>query len=168
MQLIRGNLNEKRKKILEYTFSLIDKDKIGRIPLDIIKNLYNYKLHPDVYVGFKQEEDIYKEFSYTIDTYCDLYNVKEYITQDQFIEYYSGVSGSIIDDNYFEDILNGVWNQNIKSNKNINSMINDNLNINKNSNENYKKELIGNKINNNSKYYLNNRYVNNQNQNKYN
>ena len=168
LQLIRGNLNEKRKKILEYTFSLIDKDKIGRIPLDIIKNLYNYKLHPDVYVGFKQEEDIYKEFSYTIDTYCDLYNVKEYITQDQFIEYYSGVSGSIIDDNYFEDILNGVWNQNIKSNKHINSIINDNLNINKNSNENYKKELIGNKINNNSKYYLNNRYVNNQNQNKYN
>ena len=54
----------------------------------IIKNLYNYKLHPDVYVGFKQEEDIYKEFSYTIDTYCDLYNVKEYITQDQFIEYF--------------------------------------------------------------------------------
>ena len=61
-----------------------------------------------------------------------------------------------------------VFGKNIKSNKHINSIINDNLNINKNSNENYKKELIGNKINNNSKYYLNNRYVNNQNQIKYN
>ena len=163
LQLIKGNLNEKRKIIIEYSYSLIDKDKMGRVPLDIIKSSYNCKLHPDVYVGLKQEEDIYKEFCYTFDVYCSLYNVKEYINCEQFIDYYWGISASIIDDNYFEDILNGVWNNNIKSNKNLNSLINDNLNIQKNSNENYRKELIGNTINNSSNYFLNNRYVNNPN-----
>ena len=154
-------MNEKRKIIIKYSYSLIDKDKMGRIPLDIIKSSYNCKLHPDVYVGLKQEEDIYKEFCYTFDVYCSLYNIKEYINCEQFIEYYWGISASIIDDNYFEDILNGVWNNNIKSNKNLNSLINDNLIIQKNSNENYKKELLGNTINNSSNYFLNNRYVNN-------
>ena len=167
LKIIRGNLNDKRKKIIELSFSLIDKDKLGRIPIDLLKSLYNYKLHPDVYVGFKQEEDIYKEFCYTFDIYCILYNINKYISLDQFIEYYSGISSSIVDDNYFIDILNGVWNQNIGINKNINSIIKDNLNINKNYNDNYKNELIGNRINNNNNYFLNNRYVNLPNKNNY-
>ena len=167
LQLIRGNLNKNRKKLIEYSYSLIDKDKNGRIPISLVKGLYNCKLHPDVYVGFKQEEDIYKEFCYTFDLYCNLYNINEYITCEEFVEYYWGVSASRIDDNYFEDILNGVWNQNNKTNKNINMMINENLNINKKSHENYRRELIDNKINNNSNYFLNNRYVNNNNGNKF-
>ena len=168
LQLIRGNLNEKRKNVIKYIYSLLDKDNMGRVPIDLIKNLYNCKLHPDVYVGFKQEEDILKEFFYTLDMYCNLYNVRDYITCDEFVEYYWGVSASVIDDNYFEDILNGVWNSNIQRNKSINSMIEGNLNINKYNNENYRKELIGNQIDKTSNYYLNNRYVNSPNKNIYN
>ena len=160
LRLIRGNLSDKRKQIIEFSYSLIDKDKKCRVPISLLKSLYNYKLHPDVYVGLKQEEDIYKEFCYTFDLYCRLYNIFDFITCEQFIDYYWGISASIIDDNYFEDILNGVWNQNNKTNKNIKSIINENLNINKNANDNYRKELIGNKINNNNIYFLNNRYVN--------
>ena len=148
LKLIKGNLNQKRKNIIEYSFSLIDKDKIGRVPIEKIKNLYNCKLHPDVYIGFKQEEDILKEFYYTFDLYCSLYNIKEYINSNEFLEYYWGISASILDDNYFEDILNGVWNNNVKRNKYINSLINDNMIANKNYNENYRKELMKNKINN--------------------
>ena len=168
LKLIRGDLNDKRKKIIELSFSLIDKEKMGRVPIDLLKGLYNCKLHPDVYVGFKQEEDIYKEFCYTFDMYCILYNINKYITLEQFIDYYSGISPSIIDDNYFIDILNGVWNQNIIINKNMNSIIKDNLNINKNYNDNYKNELIGNRISRNNNYYLNNRYANSSDKNKYN
>ena len=168
LEVIRGNLSEKRKNLIEYTFSLIDKDKMGRVPINIIRSLYNCKLHPDVYVGVKKEEDIYKEFCYTFDMYCNLYNINEYMTYEQFVNYYWGISASILDDNYFEDILNGVWNHNIIVNKNINPKINDNLSINQNYNENYRKELIGNRINNDSNSYLNNKYVNDQNQNNYN
>ena len=165
---IRGNLSEKRKNLLIYIYSLIDKDKMGRVPINIIRSSYNCKLHPDVYIGFKQEEDIYKEFCYTFDMYCSLYNIHDYMTCEEFVDYYWGISASIIDDNYFEDILSGVWNKNININKNISSIINENLNINQKYNENYRKELLGNRIENNSNYYLNNRYVNNQNQNNYN
>ena len=167
LKLIQGELNQKRKNIIENSFSLIDKDKIGRVPLDIIKNIYNCKLHPDVYIGLKQEEDILKEFYYTFDIYCSIYNVKEYINSGEFLEYYSGISPSIVDDNYFEDILNGVWNNNIKRSKNINSLINDNLIVNKNYSEKYRKVLMENKINSNINYYLNNRYVNSPNKNIY-
>ena len=160
LRLIRGNLNNKRKNIIEFSYSLIDKDNRGRVPISILKSLYNYKLHPDVYVGVKPEEDIYKEFTYTFDLFCRLYNIYDYITLEQFTNYYWGISASIIDDNYFEDILNGVWNKKYKTNKNINAIINENLNINKNSNDNYKKELIGNKIFTKNNYFLNNRYVN--------
>ena len=168
LKLIRGNLNQKRKNLIEYSFSLIDKDKLGRVAIDIIKNVYNCKLHPDVYIGLKQEEEILKEFYYTFDIYCSIYNVKEYINSNQFLEYYSGISPSIVDDNYFEDILNGVWNNNIKRSKNINSLINDNLIVNSNYNEKYRKELMENKINNKINFYLNNRYVNSPNKNIYN
>ena len=168
LRIIRGNLSEKRKNSIQYIYSLIDRDKMGRVPIDLLKSLYNCKLHPDVYIGFKQEEDIYKEFCYTLDIFCNLYNINKYITCDQFVEYYWGISASIKDDKYFEDILSGVWNKNIKINKNINLIINENLNIHRNYDENYRKELMGNRITNNNNYYLNNRYVNDQNQNNYN
>ena len=155
LELIRGKLSEKRKNSIKYIYSLIDRDKMGRISIDLLKSLYNCKLHPDVYIGFKQEEDIYKEFCYTFDIYCSLYNINKYITCDQFVEYYWGISASIIDDNYFDDILSGVWNKNIKINKNINLIINENLNMHRNYDENYRKELMGNRINNNNNNYLN-------------
>ena len=164
--LIRGDLNIKRKMVVKNVFEFIDKEKKGNIKLSEIKKLYNSKLHPDAYVGYKKESDVYKEFCYTFDIFCNFYEIYECISLEQFIEYYKGISASIIDDNYFDDVLNGVWNILIEKPKPNNSILNNSIDINKYYNEQYRKELKENEINSNITYKLNKRYVNNKENNK--
>ena len=96
---------------------------MGRIPIDLIKSLYKFKLNPDIYILFNQEEDIIKNFFIL----WNLYNARYYyITCDKFVEYYSGLSDSVIHDNYDNIILNGVWNSNNQENKKIYSKIEEN------------------------------------------
>ena len=160
--LIRGDLNIKRKTVVKNVFEFIDKEKKGNIKLSEIKKLYNSKLHPDAYVGYKKESDVYKEFCYTFDIFCNFYEIYECINLEQFIEYYKGISASIIDDNYFDDVLNGVWNILIEKPKPNNSILNNSIDINKYYNEQYRKELKENEINSDITYKLNKRYVNNK------
>ena len=166
LTLIRGNINIKRKTSIENVFKNIDKNKLGKVNIEEIKSLYNCKLHPDVYVGFKKEEDIYKEFCYTFDIFCDFYGITDYINCGEFIEYYNGISASIFDDNYFDDIINGVWGNDIERSNKSGSIINNDLYINKNYNKVFRNELIDNKINSKNNYILNNRYSNNPSDNK--
>ena len=167
LELLRGDINERRKKLIENVFNMNEKEKKGKIKLNELKNLYNCKMHPDVYTGFKQEIEVFKEFCFTFDIFCNFYDIYEYINCDEFIKYYKGISAAIGDDNYFDDILNGVWNKNIISNKNIEKIISNNLSLNKNYNDLYKKELYENQINKTNDYVLNKRYVNNLNSNKF-
>ena len=167
LKIIRGNIDTKRKAVIQNVFDMNDKNKLGKISIDEIKSLYNCKMHPDVYVGFKKEDECYKEFCYTFDIFCNFYEIYRYITCEQLVDYYTGISASIFDDNYFDDILNGVWNINIVSNKDMNSNINIDSTINnKNYKDIYKKELMGSKINTNNNYILNKRYVNDPSKNK--
>ena len=161
LKLTRGEINIKRKILIQNVFNYNDKEQKGKIKLKEIKNLYNAKMHPDVYVGYKTEKDIYKEFLYTFDTFCEFYEIYDYINCEEFIEYYKGISASIVEDNYFDDILNGVWNINIKKEKDDNFIVNEDININDYSDV-YKNRLTGNEINTKNNYLLNNRYVNNK------
>ena len=162
LALIRGNINIKRKTSIENVFKINDINKIGKLNIEEIKALYNCQMHPDVYLGFKKKEEIYKEFCYTFDIFCDFYGINDYINCEEFIEYYKGISASVLDDNYFDDIINGVWGLNIVRSNNVGS-------INKNYNKIERNEfnLIGNKINSKNNYILNNRYVNNPDDNKF-
>ena len=89
--------------------------------------------------------------------------LKDVINYKQFLEYYNGISSSILDENYFIDILNGVWDENNNINFNINNdttnniqqnppMKNDNANINMNMN-NIMNTNIGYQNNNNNRRY---------------
>ena len=119
LKIIKGNINENRKAVVIYQFSLLDNKKIGEVPINYLKSIYNANNHPDVIAGFKKEEEIYKEFYYTFDIFCNLNNIKNIITYLQFLEYYTGISSSIVDDNYFEDIICGVWSSFNNYNNNI-------------------------------------------------
>ena len=160
LKLIRGEINLKRKTSLENVFKMNDKNKMGKISIEEMKSLYNSSMHPDVYLGYKKQEEVYTEFCFTFDVFCDFYDIKDYINCDQFIDYYKGISASICDDNYFDDIINGVWDINIVRSKIFDSNIKDNMNINRNYNKVFRRELISNKINSTNNYVLNNRYVN--------
>ena len=137
LKIIKGNISEKRKSLIIYQFSLLDKNKIGEIPINYLKNIYNANAHPDVITGFKQDEEVFNEFCYTFDIFCKLNNINNNITYAQFLEYYTGISASIVDDNYFEDIICSVW----SNNNNINN-INNTINIINNFNERNKSPQI--------------------------
>ena len=110
MRIIKGEIPEKRKILIVSKFAVMDKDKTGIIPIMLVKKLYNSKFHPDAFLGKKSEEDVYKEFLYTFDMFCEINELKDEISYKDFVDYYTPISSSILNDNYFDDIIYGVWN----------------------------------------------------------
>ena len=110
IKIIKGTLDNKRKKIINDIFGNIDTEKKDEIFVNRLKNLYNAKNHPDVLDGIKTEEEIYNQFCYTIDVYIRINQIlNNIITKDQFVDYYSGISPSIQDDDIFKKTLEKVW-----------------------------------------------------------
>ena len=154
---------DSRKYYIVNKFAKLDTEKKGEVLISLLKEKYNPKGHPDVISGKITEEEAFKQFCYTLDIYCGIRMLKDVINYKQFLEYYNGISSSILDENYFIDILNGVWDENNNINININNdttnniqqnpqMQNDNANINMNMN-NIMNTNIGYQNNNNNRRY---------------
>ena len=177
INIIKGNLNEQRKLYIEQIFSKIDKEQTKKISIDLLKNTFNSKKHPEVINGLKSEEEVFEQFCFSLDLFCELYSIPKNgeISYENFIEYYSYISASIPDEVYFEDMINGVWSDN---NNNINKINTNNNNCYKDENNSYNinsvlmgistnernnnQNLRMNNFNNNYKY--NNKNNNNMNQ----
>ena len=110
LRLLRGFLNERRKMIIIEKFAKFDLDRRGSTQISLIKSVYNANYHPDVLTGKKKENEVYEDFAFSLDTFISYKGIIDQITFEDFIEYYSAISASIIDDNYFIDMMNGVWN----------------------------------------------------------
>ncbi len=166
LRLIKGYLSERRKMIIVEKFAKMDSDRKGYCEINIIKNFFNPNQHPDVLMGKKRENEIYEEFIYTFDTFTSYKEKHNIITFDDFIEYYSGISASIYDEDYFVDMMNGVWDtpinyHNIERSNNFNMGNNINLQQEQNNQNNFNNQqnLIQNQninINNNNINNLNN------------
>lgn len=113
LMAIRGELNDYRRGLVEKAFRKIDKDGSGLIEIDDIKDTYNASKHPDVVQGRKTEDQILMEFLETFETH---HNIKHQqtrdsrITLDEFLEYYTNISVSIDNDEYFALMMNNSWN----------------------------------------------------------
>ena len=115
-------MNEKRKKIIIQVFKLFDKNKNGTIDLDDIRESYNAKMHPDVILGKKTEEEILAEFLDTFEYQFNLLNDEKEnenkINMEEFMDYYNNISFGIKDDDYFEEMIKNVYNLDSKRNTN--------------------------------------------------
>ena len=110
LNLIKEPINEKRKIYLVKVFKSIDSDKKGEISINKLKNIFNAKNHPDVSDNIRNEDEIYNQFCYTLDIFIRFNNILNYsINLEQFIDYYSGISPSIKEDEEFQKILEKVW-----------------------------------------------------------
>ena len=158
-------ISEHRKLYVVNKFAKLDVEKQGEVKVSLLKEKYNPKGHPDVISGKVSDEEIFKQFCYTLDIYCNLRNINENINYKQFIDYYNGISSSILDDKYFEDILNGVWdNEEPISDINPNMNMNNN-NIEQNMQQNIPQEQIQNNNNNINQIQENRNMMNNFNNN---
>ena len=112
LRQIRGDMNQKRKKLVDQAFSKLDHDKSGVVDMNEIKSLYNAKKHPDVIKGKKTEEEILTEFMETFQLHASIKGkgVKDTnITREEFQEYYENISCSIDLDDYFELMMTNAW-----------------------------------------------------------
>ena len=122
-------LTEHRKLYVVNKFAKMDVEKQGEIKVSLLKESYNPRGHPDFISGKISDEEIFKQFCFTLDIYCAIRNITDNINYKQFLDYYSGISSSILDDTYFEGILN-VWdNENTNNNQQQNG---NNNNVNNN------------------------------------
>ena len=133
LELLKDDMNDNRKNIIKNAFnylSKIENNNNNTISVNILKQKFNANMHPSVLNGERNAKDIYDEFCQTLDLFVNLNNGKNNFNLDDFIEFYSGISPSILDDSYFEIIINNVWLNN-NNNNNITSPMNaNNSNIN--------------------------------------
>jgi Ca2+-binding EF-hand superfamily protein len=119
---IRGELNEKRKIIVEEVYYKLLKNFNGRIKLSNLFKIYNAKNHPFVLQKILNEDLVYDEFCETFNIlhkyYFEkrmnnmLHKISSFNDKDQllinineFIEYYENISLFIENDKDFEKIV---------------------------------------------------------------
>ena len=136
LRILVGDINEQRKISIVTKFSEMDKEKTGYVSVAFLKNNFNAKFHPDCFLKKKPESEVYDEFMFTFEVFCFLKNIsnEQEISYKDFVEYYTPISSSIKDDNYFNDIILGSWNIDPEVN---NAEINNKNSINNNNNNYY-------------------------------
>ncbi len=98
-------MNERRRNLVLQAFQILDADKSGVVELNDIMAKYDASKHPDVKTGKRTKEDVLSEFLDTFDT-----EEKDgKVTPNEFCKYYSNVSSSIDDDDYFELMIRNAW-----------------------------------------------------------
>ena len=111
LRLLRGFLSERRKMIIIEKFAKIDINREGYTEVNLIKSIFNPHLHPEVLMNKKSENEIFEEFIFMLDTYLSFKGKinDNIITFEDFIEFYSAISASIDNEDYFIDMMNNVW-----------------------------------------------------------
>ena len=79
-----------------------------------IKDVYNASRHPAVLEGRKTEREVLEEFLSTFEMH--LSGVSDgIVTREEFIEYYTNISASIDNEDYFAQMMNSSWNLDSKA-----------------------------------------------------
>jgi Ca2+-binding EF-hand superfamily protein len=102
---IRGKLNERRTQLVLLAFDVLDRDKSGIIEINDIVNIYDASKHPDVISGKKTKAQVFREF---LDNF-DVIDKDGKVTPAEFCKYYSNISASIDEDDYFELMIRNAW-----------------------------------------------------------
>eukprot|EP00301_Raphidiophrys_heterophryoidea_P021022 c5570_g1_i1.p1 GENE.c5570_g1_i1~~c5570_g1_i1.p1 ORF type:complete len:315 (-),score=105.14 c5570_g1_i1:160-1062(-) len=105
---IRGTISKTRKALVNRVFANMDADGSGELTVEDMKLNYNAKKNPDVVSGRKTEEQVLREF---MDTFEGGGGEKGdgKITRQEWLDYYTGISANIDNDDYFLMMICNVW-----------------------------------------------------------
>lgn len=91
---------------MHMAFKKIDKDGNGYLDVQDVFSAYDASKHPDVIAGKRSSGEVLREF---LDTF-DVGGEKDgKVTVQEFENYYSNISASIDDDDYFELMIRNAW-----------------------------------------------------------
>ena len=113
IRIIRGQMSNSRKSLIEEIFSTFEPDQDGFVHIKKVTQLFNPENHPDVLTGKKSPEEVYQEFLDTFDGNHTYLNGDEAlygnVDIDEFCDYYDSISMMIEKDSDFENMVRGVW-----------------------------------------------------------
>jgi Ca2+-binding EF-hand superfamily protein len=115
MKILRGELNDFRRDLVERVFIILDRDNDGQVDINDIKQVFNPKRHPEVMQGRRSEEYFKSEFYESLEEH-HIYTTglstsrQPKLDLDEFMDYYTNVSFCIDSDEIFSIIMNNVWN----------------------------------------------------------
>ena len=109
IRILRGELLEKRKQLVENVFKNIDKDNKGGVSVDELIQLYNPKGSYEFLYNKEDEENAKKIFEDTFKENHIYLNGEDGIDKlvdiDEFIDYYESVSLMIPEDDIFKEVI---------------------------------------------------------------
>lgn len=111
LNLLKGEMNERRKNIIELAFKILDIENKGVIDLGYLKKRFNVRNNIDVMSRKKSEEEAFGEFLHSLEYHFSSYKEKfdRRITLEDFIDYYKNISFCVENDDYFELMVKSTW-----------------------------------------------------------
>ena len=101
LRVVKGPMAPKRVALVKRAYAKLDKDGSGEVDYNDICDTYNASKHPAVLEGRKTERQVLEEFLATFE--MALSGVADgIVTMEEFLEYYTSISASVDNDDYFE------------------------------------------------------------------
>ncbi|KAJ9458563.1 Crustacean calcium-binding protein 23 [Diplonema papillatum] len=101
---VRGQMNDRRLRLVRQAYKLLDRNLDGRVLMDDIRALYDASRHPQVLRGEATEDEVLQVFISSWDSDGD-----SEITMKEFVEYYNDISAGIDNEQYFELMIRNAW-----------------------------------------------------------
>ena len=113
IRILRGELTEKRKELVENVFKSLDKGNKGALTLDELKQAYNPKGSYECLYNKETEENAKNIFENTFMQNHIYLNGEDGVDKpvdiDEFIDYYESVSLMILEDDTFKEVMLKSW-----------------------------------------------------------
>ncbi|KAF4076527.1 hypothetical protein AMELA_G00216070 [Ameiurus melas] len=106
LEKLRPPMSSTRKQVIKQAFQKLDRTGDGVITVQDLEGVYNSKHHPKYKSGEWTEEQVFRSF---LDNFDSPYEKDGKVTLDEFVNYYSGVSASIDNDDYFVTMMQNAW-----------------------------------------------------------
>lgn len=103
---IKGSMNNRRKRLVLMAYDVLDKDGSGQVDILDFAAAYDVSKHPDFLQGKKSKDQILLEF---MSAFEDAKSKDGIVSRDEFLNYYTGVSANIDNDDYFELMIRNAW-----------------------------------------------------------